>query len=101
MAYEHATIKPRYDANGYDCGLWILFADDGAIYDSLTLFMEGNQLVVGQFPDWDGESYDEDGCIVGEHNELGRLVCPNPYEDADAASYLYEWLKSTDAECVL
>ena len=103
MKYEPARIHPQYDANGLDSGLWILFAtsDDGrheeAIYENLSLYMSNGKLIVGQFTDWDNESYDEDGCIDAECKKLGELVCPNPYQDDDAASYLYEWLKKTDA----
>lgn len=97
MKYEPATIRPQYDAFGGDSGLWILFDNDGPVYEGLTLFMKGNELIVGQYPEWDGESYNVTGTIDAEHKELGKLVCPNPYEDDDAASYLYEWLKKSDA----
>lgn len=95
--YEPATIRPQYDAYGHDSGLWIMFANDEPIYEGLSLFMKGNELIVGQYVDWDGESYNVTGTIKAEHVTLGKLVCPNPYENDDAASYLYEWLKSTDA----
>lgn len=95
MKYEKAHVVPRYDANGLDSGLWVLYVGDFTVYDNLTLYIRGNKLVVGQY-DWDDETYDDDGCIVGEHTKLGELVCLNPYEDDDAAAYLGEWLKNND-----
>ena len=101
--YEPATIHPQYDSNGLDSGLWILYATGNGyeepIYENLSLFISRStgKLQVGQFTDWDNESYDEDGCIDAECKSLGELTCPNPYQDDDAASYLYEWLKNTEA----
>ena len=95
-----ATVKPVYDQNGYDCGLWRCYdTSDGyerPAYDNLTLFMTGNLLIVGQFPDWDNVTYDEDGCIDSEHVPLGAFPCPNPYEDDDAAGVLLEWLEDNE-----
>lgn len=96
--YEPAHLVPRYDANGFDSGLYVLYVGDFTIYDNLTLFIRGNKLIVGQYPDWDDESYDDEGCILADHVKLGEFVCPNPYQDDDAAAYLGELFKGTKAE---
>lgn len=105
MKHVPATIRPQYDGCGVDSGLWILYPNDedhyfDAIYENLTLRLSGNMLIVGQYPDWDNESYDDYGCIDSEHVHLGELVCPNPFQDDDAATRLYEWIKHTDAVSV-
>lgn len=95
-----ATIKPQYDEYGYDTGLWQVYLTDGygPVYESLTLNIGHNgKLIVGQFPDWDNESYEEDGCIDSKHVKIGEFDCPNPYQDDDAAALLYELLQGSDA----
>ena len=47
-----------------------------------------------QYPDWDNESYDEFGNIDAEYKKLGKLQCPNPFEDDDAAGILLGWLEN-------
>ena len=95
-----STIRPQYDANGFDSGLWLLFHNDDPVCESLTLFMRDNKLFVGQFPDWDCESYDDECCIDSEHVEIGEFVCPNPFEDDDAAERLYSMLKRNEDKVV-
>ena len=95
----NVEVVPQYDASGFDTGLWLLYAED-TIYENLTIYLSGPSLVVGQFTDWDNESYDEYGYIDADHVLLGDLVCPNPYQNEDAATKLYEWLKNSDAVSV-
>lgn len=100
--YE-ATIKPQYDTNGYDCGLWIVFDTslgyETPVYENVDLRIgvaanNRGTLYVGQFVDWDNESYDEQGNIDAKYKKLGELQCPNPFEDDDAASILLGWLEN-------
>lgn len=93
------TVRPQYDSNGFDTGLWVVEdPDEFLYYANLSLRMEGmNRLVVGQFQDWDNESYDDEGCIDSECTELGELTCDNPYQDELAAACLYGWLQASKA----
>lgn len=90
------AVVPQYDANGLDSGLFMLSDPDNPnYYTNLSLRMKGcNTLIVGQFPDRDNESYDDEGCIDSEFVELGELYCDNPYEDEIAASCLYGYLQA-------
>ncbi len=97
--YE-ATIHPQYDQNGGDSGLWIVFDTslgyETPVYENVTLFIRRDgKLHVGQFPDWDNESYDEDGYIDAEHVELGAIECANPYQDDEAAGVLLGFLENS------
>lgn len=93
------TVRPQYDSNGFDSGLWVVEdPDEFLYYANISLRMEGmNRLVVGQFQDWDNESYDDDGCIDSECTALGELNCGNPYQDELAAACLYGWLQASKA----
>ena len=102
MAKQAATIHPQYDAYGGDSGLWIVFDTslgyEVPVYENVTLRIgtaanNRGTLYVGQYPEWDNESYDEQGCIDAEHVELGELRCPNPFEDDEAAGILLDWLE--------
>lgn len=90
------TVRPQYDSNGFDSGLWVVEdPDEFLYYTNLSLLMRGcNTLIVGQFPDWDNESYDNDGCIDAEFVDLGELTCGNPYENELAAACLYGYLQA-------
>ena len=98
----NATICPQYDANGIDSGLWIMYAGDFTIIENLDIRISRptGKLIVGQFPDWDNETYDECGYIDAEYKKLGELDCPNPFMDDEAATKLYEWLKDKDVTTV-
>ena len=96
-----AHVIPRYDALGFDSGLWSLYDEqyDGVcecMYDYLVLFRRNGKLTVGQYPDWDAETYDEYGCVDAEYVSLGEIDCPNPYMVEDAANTLYNWLLTND-----
>ena len=91
-------IVPQYDSNGLDSGLWIMYHNDEPLYENLSLFIDrGSKISAGQFPDWDNETYTEDGCIDAEHVKLCEFVGPNPYQDDDAAEYLRMHLAKTNA----
>lgn len=94
----NVTLVPQYDSNGFDSGLFMLSDPDNfTYYTNLALRMKGtNRLLVGQYPEWDNESYDEDGCIDSEFVDLGELNCDNPYQDEIAASCLYGYLQAHD-----
>mgnify|MGYP006958168493 CR=1 FL=1 len=71
-----ATIHPQYDANGYDCGLWLVYDTslgyETPVYEHIDLRVgttanNRGTLYVGQFVDWDNESYDECGNIDAEY----------------------------------
>lgn len=89
-------VRPQYDSNGFDSGLWVVEdPDEFLYYTNLSLLMRGcNTLIVGQFPNWDNESYDNDGCIDSEFVDLGELTCGNPYENELAAACLYGYLQA-------
>ena len=98
-------VVPQYDNDGWDTGLWLVFATDTIreehvatpLYENVELRINGEQLQVRQL-DWDGESYDEYGCPVGEYTDLGTLECRNPYDplgiDPEPAGTLLEWLEN-------
>ena len=102
MEYK-ATIHPQYDANGFDSGLWLVFDTsqgyEEPVYENISLRIgtgadNHGVLYVGQYPEWDNESYDEDGCIDAEFVELGELRCSNPFQDDNAAAILLGWLEN-------
>ena len=102
---QEATIHPQYDAYGGDSGLWVVFDTslgyETPVYENVTLHIgtaANNRgiLYVGQYPDWDNESYNDDGTIDAEFVNLGELKCENPYQDDEAAGVLLDWLEDND-----
>lgn len=102
MEYK-ATIHPQYDAFGGDSNLWLVFDTsqgyEEPIYESIALAIgtaanNRGTLYVGQYPDWDNESYDEQGNVDAEFVELGELRCSNPFQDDNAAGILLGWLEN-------
>lgn len=105
MVKQQATIRPQYDAYGGDSGLWIVSDTsqgyEEPVYENITLYVgtaanNRGTLYVGQYPDWDNESYDEDGAVDAEHVKLGALICPNPFRDDEAAGILLDWLEDNE-----
>lgn len=92
-------VVPQYDSNGLDSGLWAVSNPDALVnYYNLALGMTPvGTLAVGQYPDWDNESYTEFGDIEADYKHIGTLECPNPYQNDDAAARLYEWLIKSEA----
>lgn len=101
----HGSVVPQYDVNGFDSGLFIVYAVDFAagipiktpLYENIVLALdrEGNVLV-GQY-DWDGESYEIDGSIDATFTDLGKYKGENPfgYGEYEAAGKLLDFLENS------